>query len=74
MKLLYIVSSTDLDRILWILLRSPIVLFTLFNIIFKLSSKNKGLPRTPKCFCELVSDTLLLLKQEEDGVLFLFFY
>ena len=39
------------------------VLFTLFNIIFKWSLKDKRLSRTtPKCFCELVSDTLLLLK------------
>ena len=63
MKLLYIVSSADLGRIFWSLRRSPIVLFTLFIIILKWSSKDKRLSRTtPKCFCELVSDTLLLLK------------
>ena len=37
--------------------------FTLFNIIFKWSIQDKQLSRTvPKCLCELVSNTLLLLK------------
>ena len=64
MKLLYIVSSADLGMIFLSLRRSPIVLFTLFNIIFKWSSKDNRLSRTtPKCFCELVSDALLLLKE-----------
>ena len=55
--------SADLGRIFWSLRKSPMVLFTLFNITFKWSSKDKQLSRTtPKCFCESVSNTLLLLK------------
>ena len=75
MKVLNMVSSADLNGIFWSLRKIPIALFTLFNIILKWSSKDKRLSRTTlKCFCELVSDTLLLLKGRAGWYYFLFCY
>ena len=64
-KLLYMASSAGLGRMLRSLFRSPIVLLTLFNIVFKCSSKDKRLSRImPNCFCELASDTHTVIVQK----------
>ena len=55
-----IMSSADLGRIFCSLQKSPIVLFTSFNVTFKWSSKDKRLSRI--IVYELISNTFLLLK------------
>ena len=63
---LYIISWSDLRKTFWSLRKRPIVLSTLFIIIFKYSSNHGRLSKTtPKCFCELALDTLPLLKTRE---------
>ena len=74
MKIFFIGRSWDLGRIFWSFRRRPIVLFTVSIIIFKWSSKDKQLLKTtPKSFCELVSDTLLMLKASGRMVFFFCF-